>query len=385
MNSRERILTALQHKEPDRVPVDLGGMRSTGISIKAHEKLKDYLGLKGGEVEVYDFFQQLTRPDERILKKVGADVYAIITNPPKSWKLKLEEDENSYSFVDEWGIRYKMAKKGGWCYYMVGHPLAKVKSVEELDGYNWPDPYDPGITEGLRKKVKDLYENTDYALLVNSPTGGIFEHSQALRGFDIFLMDMLSNPKLAIAIMDKVLEFQMGFWDNVLSAIGEYVQIVQVGDDLGSERGPLISLDLYRKLLKPGQRELYQFIKKKVNAYLFLHTCGSISEFIPDFIDNGVDILNPVQVSAKNMDTRRLKKEYGDRLTFWGGGCDTQRILPYGTREEIEREVKMRISHLGPGGGFVFAQVHNITPDIPPENIITMYEAVKKYGRYPLE
>ncbi len=384
MNSRERILTTLQHKEPDRIPIDLGGIRSTGISIKAYEKLKNYLRLKGGDIEIYDFFQQIVRPDQRILKKIGADVYAIITNPSKNWKLKLMEDEDSYSYIDEWGIKYKMAKKGGWCYYMVNHPLVKVKKAEELDDYNWPDPYDPGIMEGLKEKVKDLYHNTNYALLANSPTGGILEHSQALRGFDTFLMDMLLNPELAMAIMDKVLEFQMGFWDNVLGAIGKYVQIVQIGDDLGSERGPLISLDLYKKLLKPKHKELCQFIKKKANAYLLLHACGSVSEFIPDFIDNGIDILNPIQTSAKNMDTKALKKEYGDRITFWGGGCDTQRILPYGTEKEVEEEVRMRVSHLGPGGGFVFTQVHNITAEVPPKNIIAMYKAVKKYGKYPL-
>jgi len=357
---------------------------STGISLKAHERLKKYLHLEGGEVEIYNVFEQLVRPDERILEMSGTDIYAVVGGPPRTWKLKLEEDEDSYTYLDEWGVGFKMAKKGGWCYYMVGHPLAEVKSVEELKDYPWPDPYDPGITEGLEERVRQLYENTDYALLMCSPSGGIFAQPQALRGFDTFLVDMVLNPKLAEAVMDKVLEYHIGFWDHVLSRIGGFIQIAQVNDDLGSEQGPLISLDLYRRLLRPREKELYQFIKKKANVSLFMHTCGSISEFIPDFIDLGVDILNPVQVSAKNMDTRELKERFGQSITFWGGGIDTQRVLPRGTVKEVEEEVKKRIADLAPGGGFVFSQVHNITPEVPPENIVAMYDAVKKYGKYPL-
>jgi len=385
MNSRERVLTALKHEEPDRVPIDLGGMISTGISVKAYEKLKEHLGLKGGEIEIYDFFQQLARPDKKIMEKFGLDVYAIMTNPPGDWKLKLEEDKENYSYLDTWGIRYKMAKKGGWCYYAVGHPLAKIKRLEELKDYNWPNPKNPAITKGLREKVKNLYENTNYALLVNSPTGGIFEHSYMLRGFDTLLMDMITNPTLVEAIADKVLKYQIEFWDGVLEEIGEYVQIVQVGDDLGSEQGPLFSLSLYKKFFKHRHKELYRFIKSKTNGYLFLHSCGSVYKFILDFIDNGVQVLNPVQVSAKDMDTQRLKKEFGNQITFWGGGCDTQKVFPFGTPDQVKAEVKKRIEHLAPHGGFVFAQVHNISPEVPPENIVAMLEAARQYGTYPIK
>jgi len=174
----------------------------------------------------------------------------------------------------------------------------------------------------------------------------------------------------------------LGFFEDFLASVGKYIQVVVGGDDLAMQEGPLISLDLYRKLIKPRQKELFSFIKKRTAAYLFYHSCGSVSQFIPDLIEVGVDILNPVQVSAKNMDTHRLKKEFGHEISFWGGGCDTQKILSFGKPEEIKGEVKRRIRDLTPGGGFVFTQVHNIQPGVPPENIVAMFEAASEYGRY---
>ena len=378
MNSRQRVLTALEHKEPDRVPLDLGGTQ-TGISVIAYNSLKDYLGIKE-ENKIIDTMQQIVKPSEEILQRFRIDTRYIHPQPPNYWELKIKEDGYGYTYVDEWGITLKMPKVEGYYYDMVDHPL-KNNSVEDLDYYPWPDPNDPGRIEGLQEETERLYKSTDYAL-VTGISGSMFELSWYLRGFERFLTDLVIDHDFAEALLDKLLEFWLGFFDEFLASVGKYIQVVVVGDDLGMQEGPLISLDLYRKLIKPRQRVLFGFIKKRTAAYLFYHSCGSISQFIPDLIDVGVDILNPVQVSAKNMDTHRLKKEFGNEITFWGGGCDTQKILSFGKRAQIKEEVKRRIRDLTPSGGFVFTQVHNIQPGVPPENIVAMFEAASEYGRY---
>ena len=196
-------------------------------------------------------------------------------------------------------------------------------------------------------------------------------------------MDMIANPKLTTAIMDKMLEFYISFWGEMLPIVGPYVQVIKLGDDLGMQSGPLISPDLFRSMIKPRERELIAFIKKRTDAKIFFHSCGSIYEFIPDLIEIGVDVLNPIQVSAKDMDTKRLKQEFGDRLAFWGA-VDTQQVLPFGSPEDVVAEVKKRIGDLAPGGGYILSSVHNIQAKVPPENIETMFDAALRYGEYPI-
>ena len=382
MTPRERVVKALNHEEPDKVPVDLGGsLTNAGIAKKAHSELMKYLSSKENEAEVVDVYQQLVRPDERLLKRFEIDVYGIGTKPPKSWELIIKEDKDNYHYTDEWGIKYRMPKKHGYYFDIVEYPLAGL-GRESLKNYQWPDPHDPGRTEGLEEKVKDLYENTDYALFFNAATSGIFEKSCALRGTENFYVDLIADPKFAGAILDKMVEFYLGYWEEMLPLVGKYVQVVKMGDDLGGQNGPLINPQIYRKMIKPRQREIFSFIKKRTNAKLYFHSCGSVYEFIPDIIELGVDVLNPIQVSARDMDTRRLKQEFGDRLSFWGA-VDTQRILPFGKPEDVEEEVKKRIADLASGGGYILSSVHNIQANVPPENIVAMFEAARKYGEYP--
>lgn len=254
--------------------------------------------------------------------------------------------------------------------------MADVK-VEDLDRYSWPDPSDPGRVEGLREKAKQLYENTKYAIGADHSFVGIFEFAWTnLRG-PRFLEDMILNRKFAETLLSKRYDLQIQIFDKFLDAVGDYVQIVSVGDDLGTEQGPLISPALYRDMVKPLQKGLWQFIKRKSKAYLFLHSCGSIYQFIPDFIELGVDILNPVQVAAKDMNTKRLKEKCGNKLTFWRG-IDTQKILPFGSPYEVEEKVRKRIKDLAPGGSYVLCAVYNIQAGVKPENILKMYEAAKK-------
>ena len=373
MSPRERLLTALAHQEPDRVPTDLGGI-VTGIMAAAYQDLLDYFGLHE-EIVIIDTKQQLAQPSEQVLQRLGIDTRYVFPGEPHSSCREILENETSYRYLDEWGIEMKMPKEHGYYFDMVAHPLADLQ-VEDLESYPWPDMRDPGHTEGLAERARLRYEETDYAL-VSRIAGSMFERGWYLRGFENFFMDLVTNERFAHALLDKLLELNMAFMDEYLGAIGEYIQVVVMGDDLGTQKAPLISLDLYHKYLKPRQKELFSFVKERTDAYLFLHTCGSVYQFIPDLIEVGVDILNPVQVSAAEMDTKRLKQEFGDRLSFWGG-IDTQQVLPFGTPEEVRDEVRQRIDELAPGGGYVLNSVHNIQTGVPAENIVAMFETARE-------
>ncbi|NQS90313.1 methyltransferase [Patescibacteria group bacterium] len=407
MNRRERVLKALRHEESDRVPVDLGAMMATGIMSMAYNKLKEYLGIEGGKTRIYDIGQQLAEPEMEILEVIGADVLPVLTkrgqlkaSGDEKWK-KSKLPDGSQCEVPEWfnpeilpdgsqvlrddtgRITSKMPANG---YYFDGvyHPLEDISTIEEMEEKTKDflyGPIDEENVQNLHKQAKHLYETTDYALMLNG-AGSIYEWAQDLRGWDKFMMDLAGNPKFAGALLDILVEAHIKRLEKILPAVEGYVQIVQTGDDLGMQDGPQLSPQRYREVVKPRHKRLYRYIKQHSSADLFLHTCGSVYEFIPDFIEMGIDILNPVQVSARDMDTKRLKEEFGKDIVFWGGGCDTQKVLPFGTPKEVEEEVKRRIEDLAPGGGFVFNQSHNIQVGVPPQNIMAMYEAVKKYGRY---
>jgi len=403
MTHRERVIVSLEHREPDRVPIDLGAMLSTGIMGIAYNRLKAYLGISSGRTRMYDLWQQLAKPEIEILELIGADVLPVFISEPKKWK-KSKLPDGSSCEVPEWfnprvlsdgsqiikgreGHIVAKMPKNGYYFDSIYHPLKKINTIQELKKQDlcstmWSmAPVDEKALGDLHKRVKTLYETTDYALMLNG-AGGIYEWAQDLRGWDVFMMDLASNPKFAGYLLDILVEENIKRLEKILPVVEGYIQIIQVGDDLGLQDGPQLSPELYRKIVKPRHKKLYQYAKKCSSAYLFLHTCGSVYEFIPDFIEMGVDILNPVQVSAKNMDTGRLKREFGKYITFWGGGCDTQKVLPFGTQEKVTEEVKRRIEDLAPEGGFVFTQVHNIQVGVPPENIMAMYNAVKSYGKY---
>jgi len=305
---------------------------------------------------------------------LGIDTRSIWLKRPGNWKEETREDE---SYVDEWGIVRKKVK-GSWYFDVIVFPLEKA-TVDDLKRYSWPDPDDPERFKGLKKEAEKLYRDNKYPIIVD-PTGSIpFQNAQLLRGFGTFLMDLMLNQKFAEALMDKLLDFQIKLLKNLFKEVGSYIDVIKVADDLGTQSGPLISPDLYKKLIKPRHRQLISFIKENSKAKVFFHSDGGIYPFIEDLIEIGVDILNPVQVSAYGMDPRKLKKEFGGQLCFWGG-IDTQKTLPYGNTEDVEEEVKRRIGELAPGGGYILAPVHNIQPDVPPENICAMYKTAQKYG-----
>jgi len=271
----------------------------------------------------------------------------------------------------------------GYYFDMVEHPLSEA-TIKDFDNYPWPDPDDPGRYEGLEEEAKKLFKNTEYAIVGDVYSASLFESNWKLTGIEKFLTDMLINPAFIEKLLAISLEIQERMISNFLDTVGRYIQVLALNGDLAMQTGPLMSPSLYRRVIKPYYKKLLRSVAGKTDAKLFRHCCGSIASFIPDFINYGIDAIHPVQVSAKNMDTKVLKEKFGDKIGFWGG-IDTQHVLPYGTPRNVEEEVKKRIHDLALGGGYVLAAVHNIQRDVPPENIVAMFKAARKHGKYPLE
>jgi uroporphyrinogen decarboxylase len=379
MNSRERVIMTLKHEEPDRIPLDLGSCFVTGIAKNAYLNLSEYLGVKAEEVEFYDTIQQLVVVDEEILRKFGADVRGIIPNVVRK-NPPLQESGNSLSFTDEWGVTWEMPE-GSLYFDLVESPLAGDITEEDIENFPWPDPADPHLFEGLEEKSKEFYDN-GYAVILESICAGIFEMSCRSRGTQYFLMDMALNPELACKLMDKFTELKLRFYEAASKKLGKYIQFIREGDDVAGQDSLLISADMYRRLIKPRHERIFEAQKRLFPQpfYIFFHSDGAMYDLLPDFIEIGVDILNPVQVTGKSL--HAIKNEFGGEISFWGGGCDTQKVLPFGTPEEVELDVRQRIEQLAPGGGFVFCTVHNIQADVAPGNVIAMYDALRMYGGY---
>lgn len=372
MTPRNRLLTALNHERPDRAPIDLGGI-VTGIHVNAYDGLKRLLGIEE-EAVILDFKQQLARPSDTVLDALGVDTRFLDAGLRAQVAVEAGEDDDYYLYTDAWGILWRMPKSKPLYYDMANHPLAGL-SAEDLDHYDIPAPLgvdDPGVV-AMGEIARELYENTDYGLVVFGPAS-FFEFAWYLRGFENYMMDMVLNEAFLDKLLDILLEQHLAYWDAHLKHIGQYVQVVQVADDLGHQGGPMMSLELYDRFIHPRHREVISFIKARTDAKVFQHSCGAVRQFLPRLIENGIDILNPVQVTAEGMDAAELKAEFGDRLSFWGG-IDTQHILPNGTPEEVAAETRRIIGILGEGGGYVVNTVHNIQADVPPENILALFQA----------
>lgn len=380
MTSRERIMAAVDHREPDRVPVDFGGTNCSTIHRTAHANLMRLMGYQEFREEVYDAIQQVVRPDPRLLREFGNDCYLLLPRAAGEWAAAAAAEGEDRFLRDEWGVEYRMPPEG---FYFDIHrsPLAEA-SLEDLARYRWPDATDSARVEGLAEEARTVSRRTDYALIMSDGIWGMMQHSALLLGFRRLYEDLASDHRFITALMERLLEYEYGYWEAVLGQVEGFVQIVHISDDLGGQHGPNIHPETYRKLIKPFHRKLIEHIKGLADVRVLFHSCGSVYRFIPDFIDIGVDILNPVQISAAEMNPRVLKREFGRDITFWGGGIDTQRVLPLGTPQEVREEVKKRLEEFSPGGGFVFATVHNIQPNVPAENIRAMFETVAAYGGY---
>ncbi len=376
MTSKERVAYSLDHKEPDMIPIDFGGVH-TSLHDYAHRNLKKYYNLEGPEAKIQDVLQQIVFPDKRILEKFQVDITGIYSKLSSSWELKIDPIKDEWS--DEWGTVY-VKPKGGYFYDIKKHVMRDF-TIEDLKAYKMPDPSDSERVKNLRKETLDLQNTTDKAFIIFNASWGLWESLWLMRGFEEAYIDIAANKKFAEYFWDKMLNWQKSYWENVLREAGDLIDVLQIGDDLGTQRGPVFNPETYTSMLKPRHKELVSFIKERTKAKVYIHSCGDVSWAISDFIDCGIDILNPVQVGASNMDSKVLKKKFGDKITFWGGGCDTN-VLTAGNPKQVVEEVKRRIHDFAPGGGFIFASIHNIQANVKAENIAAMYETATDYRKY---
>jgi len=382
MTSRERLLRAINHQIPDRVPIDLGGFQS-GIHKKAYIPLLDYLGIED-EIKMLDPVQQLVVPCEEILERFHVDVRYVCAHGPDSFTGVIETNTRDgkvwHDLKDEFGVVWSMPDDQQLYMDISHHPLAKA-SIEDLEDYPWPKGGDPTRFTGVREQALQLRNQTTFAISTGI-SGVVYEICWYMRGLERWFMDMVENPEFCGALLDKTLKFWMDYFTALLPEIGDIVDVVMIGDDLAGQAGPLFSPDFYRKVVKPRQKRLVQHIKSLTDAKIWYHTCGAASVYIPELLDNGIDILNPIQISAADMAPKELKDKYGDKLTLWGGAIDAQHVLPFARPDEIREHVRQNLEIFKPGGGYVFNNVHNIQVGVPPENIAALFDAAYEFGFY---
>jgi uroporphyrinogen decarboxylase len=398
---RERILVALQHKEPDRVPIDLGGTESSGMTAAAYTRLERHLGLPVG-CRVFEPYQHVAFIEHQLQDLFDLAAYPVIPEP-RRWRAATLPDGTSCELPEGWrtaprpdGTEEAIDAAGevvgrraasGHHFDPVNPPLAQVETPADLAGhgeaitrFDWPGFADE-TPEEMAARARRLRERSDRAAILNFQSH-LLAAGQILRGFETFMADLLLRPKLAEALLAELVDAYCERADRLFAVLGDSVDVVLVNDDLGTQQGPMLSPELYRRAVKPHQQRLFAHLKAAGGAPLLLHSCGSVRYAIPDLIEIGVDALNPVQVSAAGMDPAELKREFGKDISFWGGGCDTQQVLNRGSAREVRDEVERRIDQLAAGGGFVFCQVHNVQPEVPPENVVAMLEAAAQFGRY---
>jgi len=381
MESRERVLAALDHKEADRVPRDFAGTRYTSIHVEAYKRLRPALGLPEAEMKIVDTTQGLAHIHEDILERLGADVALVSAGSPDAYTREVTDDGEYERFLDEFGV-LRARPQGGLYYESTTSPLSGDISMADVDAYPWPDPVDPGRFVGMKERATHIRDVEKRAVFVGSLCAGVTEMHFRMRGYEDGYMDMALDPDLARKLMRTVTDLKLAYWEKVLDEIGPDIDIAAEADDLGAQHAPLFSPQAYRDIVKPLHKEIIDLIKSRSNAKFFLHSCGAIKDLIPDLIDIGVDALNPVQVSAEGMETADLKAEFGQDITFWGGTVDPQKTLARGTPEEVKAETTQRILDLKPGGGFVIASIHNMQAQVPVENILAFWEAVEEVGDY---
>ena len=368
MNRRERVIQTLNHKNADRPPMDLGGAAS-GLNDVAYFRLKKYLNIEG-DIEPFRVGTTVNYYDERVLDRLNIDFRRLIAKRTDRYPVFLEDG----SFINEWGVKFE---KRGEYFEVKGNPLA-VSNLDEIKTYQWPKANEIFDLSDLKAKAKNMYENTDFALVARMPSWGLIDLAFQLRGMERFMMEMLTDPATAKLIIEKILESQIDFYSAILDEIGDYVQVVETCDDLGSQSNLLFSVRTFQKIIKPSRTRLNQLIKKKApNAKIFFHCCGAIFKLIPEIIETGVDILNPLQPNADGMDPELIKQTYGDKLCFHG--CIDTQIALLGSVEDARNEVNKKIRTLYKDGGYIVAPANHIMSDVPMENIIALYQSVENY------
>lgn len=402
LTSRERVLMSLNHEEPDRIPIDLGSARSTGINAIAYRDLKQYLQINEGDVKVFDIKQLLAIPEQIILERFGCDVVMLQGIKPslglrledwKEWKLPVDggkclvpggfkpamQNDGSEAIFDSRGHLLAKRPKDGLYFDEFYHPLEEATTQEEVDMLPLPEITEEELTY-LACRAKELHGTTGYAIS-GATSFSLFEKGTKDFGYETFLTNLYIEPEMIEYYLDRLTRAYIVWFEKYMDAVGDYIQIVQNNDDLGMQQGMIISPELYRRFFKPRHEKIIKAIKnKRKDVFIFLHSCGSIYPVMNDLIEAGFEIFNPVQFNAADMDPQRLKNEFGSKCIFWGGGVDTQNTLAYGSVDEVVAEAKKMIKIFSPGGGFVFNAVHNIQSGVAPEKIVALYENARKYG-----
>ncbi len=385
MNSRERILKALSFQEADHVPYDLAATTWTGITNTAYQNYLRFKGKGPEKPEWSDVIQQIVVPSEEVLQEVDADVRGVFPLTSHNWDVysKLKDRGEYFEYVDEWGFMHHFPKNGYW-FSLVKSPMEAVDFSEEniVEEYPWPDAANKQRFAGLREKAL-AYRNMDKVVFTKGLCAGLFEMHQRVRGMENAMLDPFMFAANSDLLVGKLADLKIEYWDALLNEIGDVVDIVGEGDDYGTQQSQLIAPDQFRENYMPHFTRVLDFIKgKSPDVKVLFHSCGNVRPIIPDLIEMGVDILNPVHVTATGMEPVQLKRDFGKDLVFWGGGVDTQHILPSGTPEQVKEDVRRNIDALASGGGFVFNTIHNIQAEVPPQNIEAMIEALKEYGKY---
>jgi uroporphyrinogen decarboxylase len=381
LNSRERVLTTLNHREPDRIPYDLASTQITGIQGKAYRDLRAALDLPPVEVQIYDHIQQLALPDADIMQRLQVDTRGLYPLNSHNWNVNPIDGGDIWIYHDEWGITHHMIRPDENYYSIHQVPLPDLSvTVDDIKNLKWPNMADPQRIAGLRELAL-AYRAEGYAVVIKDPFAGIFEMSQRIVGMVNCLMLMAKNKPVMAALFEKLTQLKFDFWEMALPVLGDVVDVVTYADDYGTNDSQLISPAMFREQIKPHLKALFPRIKQLApHVKQFFHSDGNLRPLLPDFIELGVDILNPVQFTATGMALPDLKSEYGHDFVFWGGGVNTTEILAFGTPQQVKDDVRRNIGILAPGGGFVFNTIHNIINGVPPQNIIAMWEALQEYG-----
>jgi uroporphyrinogen decarboxylase len=375
---KDRVRMALNHVEPDRVPIDLGGT-VTSIHIEAYKELTKYIGIEEKYFSLIEYVGRTAYISDKILEKFNVDTRYIYPSPPIPAEINLPPGGRLIpEYIDVWGIKRRFV---GYYYDIVpdGGPLLNANTTEDIKAFKWPRAEDLGFNLEYMISQAESLASTDYAIGFSYYIYGPFAFCMRLRGFQKFLADLILRPEIAVTIMDHVTNIMIEVIEKYIKPIGKYLDFIFFGDDLGLQLAPMISSQLFRRFIKPKYRRYVDAFKNASKAKVILHSDGAISPLIDDMIEAGIEGINPVQVSAKGMDSKQLKERFGKKLIFWGG-IDTQSVLPFGTPEDVRNEVRTRIKHLAPGGGYILATVHNIQPGVPPENIVAMFDEAVKFG-----
>ncbi len=414
MNSRERVLATIRHEEPDRVPIDIGGTGVTAINLIAYGNLKRHLGLTEGKARIFHTWIQTAELEAEIADRLHTDT---VTLPRYKMSLGIPNEKfKPWTFVDgteflvpegfspsqnefgdyEWfehGVKLAEAPgEGTHGFSLRYHPLKDATTTKEID--DWFDTYDGNFMARIkvtdeeldwaRNFAKHLRETTDKAIVADY-FATVLEHAQGIIGWDTIYMHMLAEPHIAKHFFERLTHELITGIQRYLGAVGEYIDVFMCADDIGHQRGPMMKLDVYREFVLPGHKAIFETVHNNSNAAIFFHTDGAVQTLLPELIDAGMDCFNTVQTDAADMDAMELKRKFGKNVTFWGGGVDTHRVMPFATPEQVREDVRRRIKIFGPGGGYVFSSIHNILGDVPPQNILAAVDAILEFGHYPIE